>query len=82
MEKVEEEFKLIEEHKWHEVEHIVLLVVDGIRNSIVWLGSAIQPDLALDVHLLASAAFAADPPAETLAATSTPTEWLPRASHL
>lgn len=82
MEEVEEEFKLIEEDEWHEVEHVVLLVVDCIGDSIVGFGSAVQPHLPFYVHLLASAAPAANEAAEALATASPPTERLPRASHL
>jgi hypothetical protein len=81
LEEIEEEFKLIEEHKGDEVDDIIFLVVDCVRNSIVGLGAAVQPNLPLDVHLLASAALAADPPQQAVAATPISSEGTASAAH-
>jgi hypothetical protein len=63
LEKIEEEFKLIEEYEWYEVEEVIFLVIDCVGNGILGFTASIEPYFAFYVHICFAAASAADPSA-------------------
>ena len=58
MEKIKEQFELVEENHREKVQHIIFLVIDGIGDVVGWLGVAIEIEVPFDVHVGAGAATA------------------------
>ena len=59
LEKIKEQFELVEEYDWEEVQHIIFLVIDGVGDAVRGVGIAGEIDVALDVHVGSGAAIAA-----------------------